>query len=60
MSYKIDPAKCTGCQACNHCPVDAITYDEKNCNRGTINSAMCINCGMCAASCPYDAVSVDY
>ena len=48
---------CRGCLAhrcMNNCPKDAITIGPDH--RATIDHAKCINCGMCAKSCPYSAI----
>lgn len=37
-----------------HCPVDAITWDEHGI--ALIDEAKCINCGQCQASCPFGAI----
>jgi len=49
---------CRGCLAhrCREaCPKDAITIDENK--RAHIDKTKCINCGMCARACPYQAIS---
>ncbi|MDO4281894.1 MAG: monomeric [FeFe] hydrogenase [Peptococcaceae bacterium] len=48
---------CRGCLAhrcMNNCPKDAITIGEDH--RAHIDHSKCINCGRCAASCPYSAI----
>lgn len=48
---------CRGCLAhrcMNNCPKDAITIGPDH--RATIDHTKCINCGMCAKSCPYSAI----
>ena len=39
----------------NACPVDAISYNEKNI--AIIDDEKCINCGQCVAVCPFGAIS---
>lgn len=49
--------ECRGCIAhrCfNACPKKCITFDEKL--RAKIDKDKCINCGMCAKNCPYQAI----
>lgn len=48
---------CRGCIAhrCEQsCPKKAIYFDENQ--RAHINKEMCINCGLCAKNCPYNAI----
>lgn len=48
---------CRGCIArpCQvNCPKGAISFTEAN--RAQINPDMCINCGICLNSCPYNAI----
>lgn len=48
--YSIDPAKCTGCAACQKaCPLDIPVHK-------TPNSPECIRCGRCKAACPHGAI----
>lgn len=46
---------CTGCQACNCCPVDNISYggDGK-----VIIGGGCIDCGACAGACPSGVIEM--
>lgn len=49
--------ECRGCIAhrcINACPKKCITFDEKL--RAHINKELCINCGLCAKNCPYQAI----
>ncbi len=47
--------KCKGCTACvKKCPVGAITGEVKKAH--TINRALCVKCGVCAAVCKFDAI----
>lgn len=48
---------CTGCTACYHaCHQKAITmeYDEEGFLFPVINFLLCINCGLCKLSCPFN------
>ena len=48
---------CRGCIArpCQmNCPKGAISFTEEN--KAHINSELCINCGICFNSCPYNAI----
>ena len=50
--------RCRGCIAhrCSHaCHRDAITFDEIT-HTAHINKEKCINCGMCAKACQYNAI----
>jgi heterodisulfide reductase subunit A len=54
----IDPALCSGCQAClGVCPFGAISYKE---NEGVceVNQALCKGCGTCAATCPSECITL--
>ncbi|MEG0798188.1 MAG: 4Fe-4S binding protein [Acidaminococcaceae bacterium] len=49
--YRIDPAKCTHCGACQvACPLAIATYRSPN-------SSDCVRCGKCKAACPTQAIS---
>ena len=37
-----------------NCPKNAISFTEQN--RAHINPDLCVNCGMCFNSCPYNAI----
>ena len=55
---QIDPAICSGCQACvGVCPFGAIDYkeDDKICE---VNQALCKGCGTCAATCPSECITL--
>lgn len=50
--------RCRGCLAhrCkNACPRDAIVFDERT-KRAVIDKTKCINCGLCAKACQYNAI----
>lgn len=49
--------ECRGCIAhrcINACPKKCITFDSKL--HAHINKELCINCGLCAKNCPYQAI----
>lgn len=49
---------CRGCIAhrCEDvCPKHALTFDEHQ--KAHIDKSLCINCGKCAAACPYNAIN---
>ena len=47
--------KCTGCTKCaKACPVDAIPYTPYEIH--TIDTSLCIKCGLCIDECHYDAI----
>jgi len=57
----LDSAKCNGCGTCveQRCPVDAVTlknYPEYNEERATIEPEACLGCGLCALTCPTEAL----
>ena len=50
--------RCRGCLAhrCkNACPRDAIIFDERT-RRAIIDKTKCVNCGLCAKACQYNAI----
>jgi heterodisulfide reductase subunit A len=54
----IDPALCSGCQACvGVCPFGAITYKEPE-DVCEVNQALCKGCGTCAANCPSECITL--
>ena len=55
LQYKINPDKCKGCTACaRKCPVGAISGAVKQPH--VIDTAKCIKCGACVATCKFDAI----
>jgi len=55
---QIDPALCSGCQACvGVCPFGAITYQERE-DVCEVNQALCKGCGTCAATCPSECITL--
>ena len=55
LQYKINADKCKGCTACaRKCPVGAISGAVKQPH--TIDTAKCIKCGACIATCKFDAI----
>jgi NADP-reducing hydrogenase subunit HndC len=57
ITYFIDPEICNGCMVCARiCPQQCISGEKKKLH--TIDSSLCIRCGMCYDECPVDAVIV--
>jgi len=55
---QIDPALCSGCQACvGVCPFGAIDYQERE-DVCEVNQALCKGCGTCAATCPSECITL--
>jgi len=55
LQYKIIEDKCKGCTACaRKCPVNAISGAVKQPH--TIDTAKCIKCGACIATCKFGAI----
>jgi len=55
---QIDPALCSGCQACvGVCPFGAIDYKERE-DVCEVNQALCKGCGTCAATCPSECITL--
>jgi len=58
ITYRIDPEICNGCRVCARiCPQQCISGEKKKPH--TINSSLCIRCGMCFDECPVNAVIVE-
>lgn len=56
MPAKVDPEKCTGCEACvSACPVEAIKMVDGKAKVGD----ECIDCGACVGECPVEAISME-
>lgn len=54
MAYLIND-NCKGCGACEtQCPVYAIQGEKKN--KHIINAKRCVECGVCAKACAFEAV----
>ena len=57
ITYYIDPEKCNGCMLCaRECPQNAIEGEKKKLH--TIQTDLCIKCGICKDVCNRDAVIV--
>lgn len=55
VEYLVIPEKCKGCTLCaRKCPVDAIRGKVKEVH--IINQDTCIKCGLCVASCKFNAI----
>ncbi|MCF7936160.1 MAG: indolepyruvate ferredoxin oxidoreductase subunit alpha [Synergistales bacterium] len=52
----VDPEKCIGCRYCIdffNCP--GLRFDEQN-NKAYIDERFCVQCGVCIAACPQNAI----
>lgn len=57
MPAKVDPDKCTGCEACvEACPVDAIAMKE---GKAVVSEDDCVDCGACVGECPVEAIAME-
>ncbi|MBI4647065.1 MAG: NADH-quinone oxidoreductase subunit NuoF [Bacteroidia bacterium] len=55
IKFRIDPETCTGCALClKNCPENAISGEVKKVH--TIDTTLCIKCGICRDICKFDAV----
>jgi len=58
----VDSEKCTGCKACLMLGCPAIGWEPKEINakgksgRSSIESSLCIGCGVCGSLCKFDAI----
>jgi len=58
ITYKIDPAKCTGCMVClRNCSSLAIQGEKQKTH--VIDPERCTRCGVCMNMCKFDAVLVE-
>jgi NADH:ubiquinone oxidoreductase subunit F (NADH-binding)/NAD-dependent dihydropyrimidine dehydrogenase PreA subunit len=58
VTYRIDAAKCNGCQVCvKNCPQNCIAGEKKKVH--VIDTANCVKCGSCEDVCKLDAVLVE-
>jgi NADH-quinone oxidoreductase subunit F len=57
-TFEIDPAPCTGCDAClQNCPVQAISGVRGTRGSYVIDQHRCTKCGVCRDVCKFDAVN---
>jgi len=57
MAAKVDPEKCTGCEACvSACPSEAITIKD---GKAVVDPDKCVDCGVCVDECPVEAISME-
>ena len=57
IHYEINPDVCKMCSACSRkCPVEAI-HGEPGKTVFEIDQTRCVKCGMCIATCKFDAIS---
>jgi ferredoxin len=57
MPAKVDPEKCTGCEACvSECPSEAIGMIN---DKAKVDTETCIDCGVCVDACPVEAISLE-
>lgn len=55
VEYNVVPKECRGCTLCaRKCPVDAISGKVKEVH--VIDQEKCIKCGLCVASCKFNAI----
>ncbi len=58
IKYLILPDKCTGCMKCaKACPQNAISGERKKVH--VINQEICIKCGICKDTCPFEAIIIE-
>jgi adenylylsulfate reductase subunit B len=61
MPAKIDYSHCIGCKKCyDLCPIDVITWDEKNKKPVVTYEEECWHCGVCWMDCPTRAIDITY
>jgi len=57
MPAKVDPEKCTGCEACiDECPVEAIQLQD---DVAVVDEDTCTDCGQCVDTCPSEAITAE-
>jgi len=55
VSITVDESKCNGCKLCLVCLQDALTMKD---GIATIDSKLCIRCGICESVCPTEAIQI--
>jgi len=59
VSVKIIYKNCTSCKACyNHCPADAIGWDEQRSIPYIAYPDECNHCGVCFMECKFNAINL--
>lgn len=56
--YRVDPEKCTACQACVNLAACPALVVDPNTRKPVIVEDLCAGCGLCASICPYKAIQV--
>lgn len=52
-AFRIDPAKCKNCRSCMRIGCPALCWGESHV---TIDSTLCVGCGLCSQMCKFDAI----
>ena len=57
MSAKVNPKKCTACEAClDICPAQAIHMED---SFAIVDINLCVDCGACIEVCPSEAIELN-